>query len=70
MGISTIGTTLNKLETVFPDQFKGKFRDTNIGNRLKIEALYKASILDQHDDIEQVELDQSLHVPSDIDYTQ
>lgn len=37
--------------------------------RLKIEALYQLSVCEQQDDIERVELDQSLHIPSDVDYS-
>lgn len=56
------------METLLPDQFGGKFDNSKIGNRLKIEALYQASVNDQQADIEQVEIDQSLLVPTDIDY--
>jgi len=70
LGLSTDGITLQQLETILPDEFGEKFRDVKIGTRLKIEALYQASVRDQQDDIERVELDQSLLVPSDIDYTQ
>lgn len=55
---------------ILPDKFGGKFEDNQIGERLKIEALYQASIYDQQEDIERVEVDQSLLVPKDIDYTQ
>lgn len=70
LGLSTDGITLQQLETILPDEFCEKFRDVKIGTRLKIEALYQVSVRDQQDDIERVELDQSLLVPSDIDYTQ
>jgi len=70
LGLSTEGITIQQLETVIPDKFGGKFKDNRICERLKIEALYQASIYDQQEDIERVELDQSLLVPKDIDYTQ
>lgn len=69
LGLSTEGITIQQLETVIPDKFGGKFKDNGICERLKIEALYQASIYDQQEDIERVELDQSLLVPKDIDYT-
>uniref|UniRef100_A0A2H8TQN9 Protein MTO1, mitochondrial n=1 Tax=Melanaphis sacchari TaxID=742174 RepID=A0A2H8TQN9_9HEMI len=69
LGLSKEGITLQQLETVLPDKFGGKFEDNRIWERLKIEALYQASIYDQQEDIEQVEVDQSLLVPKDIDYT-
>jgi len=70
LGLSTKGITIQQLETVIPDKFGGKFKDSRICERLKIEALYQASIYDQQEDIERVELDQSLLVPKDIVYTQ
>lgn len=70
LGLSTEGITLRQLEMILPDKFGGKFEDNQIGERLKIEALYQASIYDQQEDIERVEVDQSLLVPEDIDYTQ
>jgi len=70
LGLSTDGVTLRQLEMILPDKFGGKFEDNRIGERLKIEALYQASIYDQQEDIERVEVDQSLLVPKDIDYTQ
>lgn len=70
LGLSTEDITLKQLETILSDQFGKKFRDVKIGTRLKIEALYRASVHDQRDDIERVELDQSLLVPTNIDYTQ
>lgn len=70
LGLSTLGVSLQQLETILPDKFGHKFQNNNIRNRLKIEALYQASILEQQDDIDRVELDQSLLIPSDIDYTQ
>lgn len=70
MGLSTEGITLRQLEMILPDNFGGKFEDNRIEERLKIEALYQASIYDQQEDIERIEVDQSLLVPKDIDYTQ
>lgn len=70
MGLSTEGITLQQLEKILPNKFGGKFSNSQIGERLKIEALYQASICDQQEDIERVELDQSLLVPKDLDYTQ
>jgi len=70
LGLSTEGITIQQLEMIFPDKFGGKFEDNRIGERLKIEALYQASIYDQQEDIERVEVDQSLLVPKGIDYTQ
>lgn len=70
LGLSTSGITLEQLEAKFPNEFGGKFGDSNIKSRLKTEALYHASILEQRDDIERVELDQSLLIPSNTDYTQ
>lgn len=70
MGLSTDGITLRQLEMILPDKFDGKFENNRIGERLKIEALYQASVYDQQEDIERVELDQCLLVPKDIDYTQ
>jgi len=70
LGLSTEGITIQQLKTVIPDKFGKKFEDNRICERLKIEALYQESIYDQQEDIERVELDQSLLVPKDIDYTQ
>jgi len=70
LGLSTEGITLRQLEMILPDNFGGKFEDNRIEERLKIEALYQASIYDQQEDIERIEVDQSLLVPKDIDYTQ
>lgn len=70
MGLSNEGITLRQLEMILPEHFGGQFEDNRIGERLKIEALYQASIYDQQEDIERVEVDQSLLVPKDIDYTQ
>lgn len=53
-----------------PDQFGREFENCKINARLKIEALYQTSVHDQQNNIEQVELDQSLLVPTNIDYTQ
>jgi len=70
LGLSTDGITLQQLETILPDEFSKKFRDVKISTRLKIEALYQLSVRDQQDDVERIELEQSLILPSDIDYTQ
>lgn len=70
MGLSTEGVTLEQLKSILPDQFGKEFENCKISERLKIEALYQVSVHDQRDDIERVELDQSLLVPTDIDYSQ
>lgn len=70
LGISSDNITLQQLEAIVPDQFIGKFSNSKICDRLKIEALYQTSIHDQQDDIERVEQDQSLLIPGDIDYAQ
>lgn len=70
LGLSMEDISLQQLQTLLPDQFGGKFEDSNIATRLKIEAFYQASVRDQQDDVERVELDQSLLVPPDIDYTE
>jgi len=70
LGLSSEGITVQQLETILPDQFGTKFRDIKISTRLKIEALYQASVHDQQEDIQRVELDQSLFVPTDMDYTE
>lgn len=70
MGLYTDGITVQQLETILPDQFGGKFMDGKLNARLKIEALYQLPVCDQKDDIERVELDQSLLIPANIEYTQ
>jgi len=70
LGLSNEGITLQQLEMILPDNFGRQFEDNRIRERLKIEALYQASIYDQQEDIDRVEVDQSLLVPKDIDYTQ
>lgn len=70
LGVSSDSITLNQLETLLPDHFSGKFENSKIKMRLKVEALYQASVRDQQNDIERVELDQSLSVPMDINYTE
>lgn len=68
LGLTTDGITVQQLESILPNEFGGKFKDSKICERLKIEALYQASVQEQQEDIERVELDQSLLVPNDIDY--
>lgn len=70
MGLSSDNVTVQQLETILPDLFRGKFENIKIHDRLKIEALYQASIHEQQDDIERVEFDQSLLIPTDMDYNQ
>lgn len=70
MGLYTDGITVQQLEMILPNQFGGKFMDSKLNARLKIEALYQSSICNQKDDIERVELDQSLLIPANIEYTQ
>jgi tRNA U34 5-carboxymethylaminomethyl modifying enzyme MnmG/GidA len=55
---------------ILPDKFGGKFENKRLNERLKIEAIYQASIHDQLNDIEQVELDELLLVPTNLDYRQ
>lgn len=55
---------------ILPNTFGGKFEDKKLNERLKIEAIYQASIQDQQDDIERVELDQLLLIPTNLDYRQ
>lgn len=70
LGFSAEGITLQQLEAICPDKFGGKFDDDKLCDRLKIEALYQISVHGQQGDIERVELDQSLLIPTDIDYTE
>lgn len=69
LGLAPDDISIQQIETILPDEFGGKFGDSNINMRLKIEALYQSSVHEQQDDIERVELDQSLFIPSDVDYT-
>lgn len=68
LGFGSDDITLQKLETVLPNQFGGKFKDNKINARLMIEALYRSSIHEQQEDIDRVEQDEMLLVPTDIDY--
>lgn len=70
LALSSDQITIQQLGTILPDVFKGQFENTKVCNRLKIEALYQTSINDQQDDIERVEHDQSLLIPTDINYNQ
>ncbi|XP_025416283.1 protein MTO1 homolog, mitochondrial isoform X2 [Sipha flava] len=68
LSLSTDGITVEQLEMILPDKFGGKFENKRLNERLKIEAIYQASIHDQLNDIEQVELDELLLVPTNLDY--
>jgi len=70
LGLCTDGITVQHLEAILPDQFGGKFQDNKISARLKIEAFYQTYVHNQKEDIDRVEFDQSLHIPTDINYTQ
>lgn len=70
MSLTTDGITVEQLEMILPDKFGGKFECKRLNERLKIEAIYQASIHNQQDDIDRVEFDQLLLVPADIDYRQ
>lgn len=70
LSLSTDGITVEQLEMILPDEFGGKFENKRLNERLKIEALYQASIHNQLNDIKQVELDELLLVPTDLNYKQ
>lgn len=42
--------------------------DRKLANRLKIEAIYSRAVQDQQLEISQLELDQSMELPQDLDY--
>ncbi|XP_050434948.1 protein MTO1 homolog, mitochondrial [Adelges cooleyi] len=70
LGLVTEGITLEQLEKILPHELNGKFNCSKLKTRLKIEAIYHLSVRNQQNEIERMELDQALLLPSDIDYSE
>ena len=52
-----------------PDVFAQLVDDRNLTQRLKIEALYEAALLEQQEEVMEVRRDEALRIPNHIDYT-
>ncbi|XP_050543833.1 protein MTO1 homolog, mitochondrial isoform X2 [Daktulosphaira vitifoliae] len=70
LGLANEGITLNLLKPILPAQFIKKINDANLETRLKIEAMYHLLVSEQQDDIARMELDQSLIIPSDLNFSE
>lgn len=68
LGIPADNITLNDLIKIMPEELKQLQGAYNIGERIKIEALYAHFVEEQSKDAEQVRNEESLLIPKDIDY--
>ncbi|KAG9464040.1 hypothetical protein GDO78_020608 [Eleutherodactylus coqui] len=62
------GVEFQTLSTLFPDPLQGLSERHNIAQRLKIEALYEVYVTLQQKEIAEVQKEESLILPEDLDY--
>jgi tRNA uridine 5-carboxymethylaminomethyl modification enzyme len=69
LSVSHDEVTVEKLAMALPDVFAQLVDDRNLTQRLKIEALYEAALLEQQEEVMEVRRDEALRIPNHIDYT-
>lgn len=69
LSVSHDEVTVQKLAMALPDVFTQLVDDRNLTQRLKIEALYEAALVEQQEEVMEVRRDEALRIPSHIDYT-
>lgn len=69
--LSKEGVTVGHLQSVLDDpRVKELADDSNLCQRIKIEATYAAFIEDQEEDAELIRSEERLLIPDDIDYNE
>jgi tRNA U34 5-carboxymethylaminomethyl modifying enzyme MnmG/GidA len=69
LSVSHDDITVEKLIKALPDAFSQLGNDRNLNQRLRIEALYEAALIEQQEEVMEVRRDEALRIPSHIDYT-
>jgi tRNA U34 5-carboxymethylaminomethyl modifying enzyme MnmG/GidA len=69
LSVSHDDITVEKLMKVLPDVFSQLGNDRNLNQRLRIEALYEAALVEEQEEVMEVRRDEALRIPSYIDYT-
>ena len=69
LSVSHDEVTVEKLAKALPDVFTQLLDGRNLTQRLKIEALYEAALVEQQEEVMEVRRDEALRIPSHIDYT-
>ena len=63
------GFDMSRLNAVLSGQLSHLTTDENLCKRIRIEALYATAVEDQKAEIRQMQIDESLPLPDDIDYS-
>ncbi|XP_023211443.1 protein MTO1 homolog, mitochondrial-like [Centruroides sculpturatus] len=60
--------TFDMLSELFPNELKSLAKDEHLINRLKVEAIYEDAIKEQKAEIKEMQQENELELPQDIDY--